>query len=52
MSYPHIVYKWQMLLPFDVVEDVKPHKLLVATHYVYGRHYCQVADGMATAGWF
>ena len=27
MSYPHIIYKWQMLLPFDVVEDVKPQKL-------------------------
>ena len=37
MSYPHIVYKWQMLLPFDGVEEVKPHKLHVAAHYVYGR---------------
>ena len=25
MLYPHIVYKWQMLLSFDVVEDVIPH---------------------------
>ena len=52
MSYPHIVYKWQMLLPFDVVEDVKPYKLLVAMHYIYGRCYCQLADGMATADGF
>ena len=40
-----------MLLPFDVVEDVKP-QLHVAAHYVYGRCYCQVVDGMATAGWY
>ena len=24
VSYPHIVFKWQILLPYDVVEDVKP----------------------------
>ena len=24
-----IVYKWQMLLPFDVVEDVKPHNCML-----------------------
>ena len=32
-----------MLLPFDVVEDVKP-QLHVAAHYVYGRCYCQEVD--------
>ena len=25
MLYPHTVYKWQISLPFDVVEDVIPH---------------------------
>ena len=29
MLYPLIVYKWQMLLPYDVVEDVIPHNSML-----------------------
>ena len=29
MSYPLTVYKQQMLLAFDVVEDVKPHTCIL-----------------------
>ena len=29
MLYPQIIYKWQMLLPFDVVEDVKPNNCML-----------------------
>ena len=49
--YILIFCKWQVLLPCDVVEDVKPHGLNVTTCY-FGRCYSQVADGIATTGWF
>ena len=40
-----------MLLPFlYFVADGKPHMLHV-TEFEDGRCYCQVADGIATAGW-
>ena len=29
MLYPLIVYKWQMLLPYDVVEDVVSHNSML-----------------------
>ena len=29
MLYPHIVYKWQMLLPSNIVEDVIPHNCML-----------------------
>ena len=34
------------------VADVKPHFLLHVTATEDGRCYCQVADGMATPGWW
>ena len=40
MLYPHIIYKWQMLLPFDVVEDVIPHNSML-------QHIIFKADGIA-----
>ena len=45
-----LFYKWQMLLPFDVVEDVKPHTLHVATCYLW-QMLLPVADGITTTGW-
>ena len=52
MLYPHIVYKWQMLLPFDVVEDVIPRTsmlqhVILADVIAIGRwnsHYRVVVD--------
>ena len=46
-----LLYKWQMLLPFDVVEDAEPHTLHVATCYIW-QMSLSVADGIATTGWF
>ena len=47
MLYHHIIYKWQILLPFDVVEDVIPHNSM-QQHIIFGKGYCQVAAGIAT----
>ena len=41
---------WLMLLPYIAVVDAKPHTLHV-TAFEDGICYCQVADGMPTAGW-
>ena len=38
---------WLMLLPCVSVVDVINHQLM----HCFGRCYCQVADGKATAGW-
>ena len=43
MLYPHIVYKWQMLLPFNVVEDVIPHTSMLQ-HVI-------LADIIASGRW-
>ena len=46
-----ITSRWQMLLSFFYfVADGKPHTLHV-TAFEDGRCYCQVGDGIATAGW-
>ena len=52
MVYPYIVYKWQMLLPFDVVEDVIPHTSMlqhviladVITSGRWNSHYSMVVE--------
>ena len=46
-----LFYKWQVLLPLDVVEDVEPHTLHVATYYLW-QMILPVGDGIATTGWF
>ena len=43
MLYPHIVYKWQMLLPFNIVEDVIPHTSMLQ-HVI-------LADVIASGRW-
>ena len=50
MLYPHIVYKWQMLLPFDVVENIIPHTSML--QHVIWQMLLPVADGIATTGWW
>ena len=46
-----LFYKWQVLLPFNVVEDVEPHALHVATCYLW-QMLLPVAVGTSTTGWF
>ena len=43
MLYSHIVYKWQVLLPFNVVEDVIPHTSMLQ-HVI-------LADVIASGRW-
>ena len=67
MLYPLIVYEWQMLLPYDVVEDIIPHNSMlqyivladvIAKWQMEWPLYClwqmllPVADGIATTGWW
>ena len=43
---------WLMLLPYIVVVDGKPGRhMLSPVLHLDDRCYCQVADGMAIAGW-
>ena len=49
MFHPFVT-TWQMLLPYDIVVDVKTTQAVCYNSCLAGV-ICQVADGIATVGW-